>query len=151
MRDARRTWPLAVAALGLGLGAAAFAAPADEYPPTRPGLWRFHRTVEDPATPGSTKVIENEKCTNPVDDLQVMHQKLVQMGCKFSPTARAGNVYRFTAKCPLPDAGEAESVTVLTYHSEVSYDLVVDARGIPGSPSGKTHEELEARRLGDCV
>jgi len=148
MRTARFAPVATLLAAALGLVAPASA--ADDYPPLRPGRWRFHRTVEDPATPGSKKVLDSEKCADPVADMRAMNDQLVKIGCRFSPATREGDVYRFTATCPLPDAGEAVSVSVLTYLSAEAYDLAVEARGIPGSPSGATHEELEARRIGDC-
>ena len=50
----------------------------------------------------------------------------------------------------LSGAGEAVAVSELTYLSEESYDLKVEAEGIPGAPSGRSSEKLTARRVGDC-
>ncbi len=97
-------------------------ASAVEYPVLHQGLWHFHRTVTDPAHPDDSKVLEIDKCVDPVTDMKTMNERLTKAGCRFSPAEREGDVYRFTATCALPGGAEAVSVTELTYHSADAYE-----------------------------
>jgi hypothetical protein len=59
-----------------------------------------------------------------------------------------GQVYHFKASCHFPNGGHGTSVTDLTYESDSAYSAKIESEGM--SRGGKTHEELRAKRMGDC-
>jgi len=125
------------------------AALADSYPSIQPGLWHFHRTVEDSTKPGKPMVLDKEKCGDPLADMKAMHDKLVKMGCKFSPTSQSGNVYHFSLSCDLPQV-KGTSITDLRYESPTAYEAEITFSALVSGTPTKTHEVLTAKRLGDC-
>jgi hypothetical protein len=81
--------------------------------------------------------------------MQRRDKLLRKSGCRFSPIEKAGNTYKFTARCSLTmPAGtiSAETTSVLTVESADAYTVDVS-----GTTNGKrTRERLAARRMGDC-
>ena len=66
-------------------------------------------------------------------------------GCKFTPLTQSGSTYRYSATCTMAGM-RTTSDSVLEVLSDESYTIRVDAI-VDGD---KTHEVLQARRLGDC-
>ncbi len=130
----------------LGMTNFAFAA---EYPPIQPGLWHFHRTVEDSTKPGKPIVLDKQECTDPVVDMKAMHEKLVKMGCVFSPATQSGSTYHFSATCKLPQI-KGTSVTDLNYDNPGAYNAQITFDALVGGVPTKTLENMTAKRLGDC-
>src|SRR6266852_6135708 len=79
-------------AIGLSLIIVATAVRADDPPKFRAGLWEFKRTIEAQGKPMS---MNTQQCTDPTESMK----KQEMPGCKFSPLARSGNSYAFTAEC----------------------------------------------------
>jgi hypothetical protein len=75
-------------------------------------------------------------------------EKGAKGGCQFSDVARAGNVYRYTATCA--QGGQITSRQVLTAQGDSAYTVRIESEGVMAGQTGKTKEELVAKRLGDC-
>jgi|SRR5882672_9129708 len=132
------------------LGAAALQLPArsahaEDLPAFRAGMWEFVRNVEG-GPGGKPQILTATRCTNPGEDMKRQHEKLGQLGCKFSPATRGRNVYTFAAQCSMPGKTQGESKSVITVESHRAYSLRVETRHGPQS----TVETLKARRTGDC-
>jgi hypothetical protein len=132
---------------GIGVLALTVAAGAQEPPPLKKGLWEFTRTVEGTGQPKST--LSNKKCTSPADDMRQGRERGAKGGCQFSDVARTGNVYRYTATCPI-QGGKITSKQILTAQSDSAYTIRIESDGVIGGQTVKTKEELVAKRLGDC-
>jgi hypothetical protein len=138
-------YPLSAAAIVLAgtLGVGAGAAAADELPTFRKGMWEYDRTMERGGGPKQT--VRAKKCINPTEDIGRQRAMLSQSGCKFSPIAKSGNTYTYTAQCTM--AGVAvESKSALRFENDGAYRLDVESKegGVASS------EVLIARRVGDC-
>jgi uncharacterized protein DUF3617 len=121
---------------------------ATVLPNFRPGLWEFERTVNDPAAPGGPQTMKAQKCVDPKVEMQSQNRMLKQIGCTVTPLTQMGQVYHFKATCRFPNGSLGTSVTDLTYESDSAYSAKIESEGM--SRGGKTHEELRAKRIGDC-
>ena len=133
---------LVLALVGL-LGAAPWAALADEVPLLRQGLWEYQKTA------GANKFAATE-CIDPSEDLRRQHAALQKMGCTLSPTLHNGSSYTYAAECSvkLPSGAVSFStVTVLTAESDSAYRL----ENRMTSRSGTTNESITAQRVADCA
>ena len=133
---------LMLALVGL-LGAAPWAALADEVPLLRQGLWEYQKTA------GANKFAATE-CIDPSEDLRRQHAALQKMGCTLSPTLHNGSSYTYAAECSvkLPSGAVSFStVTVLTAEGDSAYRL----ENRMTSRSGTTNESITAQRVADCA
>ena len=133
---------LLLALVGL-LGAAPWAALADEVPLLRQGLWEYQKTA------GANKFAATE-CIDPSEDLRRQHAALQKMGCTLSPTLHNGSSYTYAAECSvkLPSGAVSFStVTVLTAEGDSAYRL----ENRMTSRSGTTNESITAQRVADCA
>lgn len=133
---------LLLALVGL-LGAAPWAALADEVPLLRQGLWEYQKTA------GANKFAATE-CIDPSEDLRRQHAALQKMGCTLSPTLHNGSSYTYAAECSvkLPSGAVSFStVSVLTAESDSAYRLETRMT----SRSGTTNESITAQRVADCA
>jgi uncharacterized protein DUF3617 len=117
---------------------------AEDPPAFRQGLWQFDRTV------GGQK-LQTKECTSPSEELKRQNELLTRNGCKFTPTERSGNVYKFTAECTINAPGSspvsARSMSVMTVDDDSAYKVEITTTGAGTS----TQESLIARRIGDCT
>lgn len=118
---------------------------ADEWPALRAGMWEFNRTIETSATPGKPQTIQTKKCTNPSTDFKRQNEMLTKGGCTFSPVARAGNTYTYSAVCKMKGLS-GTSKSVLTAERDSAYVIRIES-DFSGEP---TREILRAKRVGDC-
>ena len=129
-----------VAASGMFVPAAAA---ADELPALRRGLWEFDRTMERGGGPKQS--VKARKCIDPTEDMNRQRAMLSQSGCKFSPIAKNGNVYTYSARCTMAGL-TVESKSALKFESDAAYRLDVES-----SEGGvASREVLIARRVGGC-
>ena len=70
---------------------------------------------------------------------------LEKSGCVFTPLTQSGSTYRYSATCTMAGM-TTTSDSVLEVLSDESYTITVDST-VDGD---KSHEVLQARRLGDC-
>ena len=125
------------------LTAAPWVARADEVPLLRQGLWEFQRTA------GVNKFAATE-CIDPSEDLRRQRTALEKMGCKLSPTLRAGSTYTYTADCSvkLPSGAVTFStVSVLTAESDTAYRI----ENRLTNQGGTSNETITAQRVADCA
>lgn len=116
---------------------------ADDWPTFKPGLWQYDRTIEGMGP--SPQKISRKECADPTGDQKAQRARLATVGCQFSPIARTGTTYRYTATCKM--AGETTiSNSVPEFQGAEAYRLTVDST----TAGQKTHEVLVARRMGDC-
>ena len=120
---------------------------AQELPPFRKGLWELTRTVEGTGQPKST--VTRKACTSPTEDMRRGREQSAKAGCQLAETHRAGNTYRYTATCVLPN-GKITSNQILTTQADSGYTVKIDSSGTVGGQTVSTKEELIAKRLGDC-
>jgi hypothetical protein len=120
---------------------------AQEPPALKRGLWEFTRPAEGTGRPKST--LSKKECTSPADDMRQGRERSAQGGCQLSDVKRTGNVYRYTATCPL-QGGKITSTQVLAASSDSAYTIRIESNGVIGGQTVKTKEELVAKRLGDC-
>jgi len=125
----------------------AVVAGAQEPPTFRKGLWEFTRSVEGSGQPKST--LSKKVCTSPTEDMLRQREQGAKGGCQYSGVSRAGNIYRYTAACPIPN-GKVTSKSVLTAQGDSAYSIKIESEGVMGGQTGTTKEELSAKRLGDC-
>jgi hypothetical protein len=131
------------AALAAGMAIAPGTVAAEELPVFRKGLWEYDRTMERGGGPKQS--VKARKCINPTEDMTRQRAMLSQSGCKFSPIAKNGNVYSYSARCTI--AGLAvESKSALKFESDTAYRLDVESN--EGGVASR--EVLLARRVGDC-
>ena len=118
-------------------------AAADELPAFRKGLWEYDRTMERGGGPKQS--VKARQCVDPTEDMNRQRAMLSQSGCKFSPIARNGNVYTYSARCTMAGL-TVESRSALKLESDAAYRLEVES-----SEGGiASREVLIARRVGDC-
>jgi len=125
------------------LTTAPWVAHAEEVPLLRQGLWEYQRSV------GVNKFAATE-CIDPSEDLRRQHTALEKMGCKLSPTVRAGATYTYMADCTvkLPSGAARFSTTsVLTAESDTAYRIEnrLTRQGTT------TNESITAQRVADCA
>lgn len=137
-----RCYEAAALGLSLCLSAAAFAA---DLPPLRKGMWEFVRTVDGQGAGGKPVTLTRKACTDPSADMKRNNEMLAKSACKFSAPSSKGNVYTFSAECPMQGVA-VQSQSVLTFQSDSSYSAQITSSG--GGKS--TKELLVAKRLGDC-
>jgi hypothetical protein len=135
--------PLSAAAIALAATLGAGAAAADELPAFRKGMWEYDRTMERGGAPKQT--VKAKKCINPTEDMNRQRAMLSQSGCKFSPIAKSGSTYTYTAQCTMAGL-TVESKSVLRFESEGAYRLDVESKEVGVA----SKEVLIARRVGDC-
>ena len=123
--------------------AAASVALAADAPAFKPGKWQYDRTMTGPG--GSPQRISRTECADPTAKQKSQCKMLAAAGCRFTPTEQSGNSHRFTATCTIGGA-TSTSTSVLEARSPEAYTVTVDSTG----PTGRTHEVLVARRVGDC-
>jgi hypothetical protein len=126
---------IAIAAPGLAL--------ATEWPDFKPGSWQFDRTIE--GTGPSARTIARTECVDPTAEENRQQAQLAQAGCLFTPLARKGSTYQYSATCKIGSM-TATSNTTLAVRSREAYTITVDS--VAGSV--RTREVLTATRLGDC-
>ena len=127
------------------LAGAATAAAAEEWPAMRHGMWEFTRSIESVGKGGKPQTVQTKKCTNPTDEMKRQNETLSKAGCKFSPLARAGNVYTYSAACRMQGIS-GTSKSVLTVDGDSAYTIRVES----DFGGEATRELLQARRTGDC-
>ena len=118
---------------------------ADDFPALRAGMWEFTRTVEMSTTSGTPQSIHTKKCTDPSSDFKRQNEMLAKGGCTFSPIARTGNTYTYSAACKMKGLS-GTSKSVLTVESDSAYVIHVESN-LGGE---NTRELLRAKRVGDC-
>jgi hypothetical protein len=118
---------------------------AEEFPPLRPGLWEFVRSMNDSTGSHRQTTFTQQKCADPTADMKKMHAKLSKQGCALSPLSRNEDTYASTAVCTVFGV-QMESRTLLTVKGDSDYSVVVTSIGTAGSVT----EEISAARLGDC-
>ena len=127
------------------LCSAGSAAASEEWPALRHGMWEFSRSIETVGKGGKPQTVQSRNCVSPTEDMKRQNETLSRAGCKFSPLARAGNVYTYSAVCKMPGvAGTSKSV--LTVDGDGAYTIRVDS----DFGGEATRELLQARRTGDC-
>jgi hypothetical protein len=134
---------LLLALAGL-LVAAPGAARADDLPSFRQGLWEYQRAA------GANRFAATE-CLDPGEELRRRQAALQKIGCKLSPTTRAGSTWTYSADCAvkLPSGAMAFSTTsVLTADSDAAYQEEVRTTGRGGTTTG---EVITAHRVADCA
>jgi len=120
-------------------------AAAQEWPALRHGMWEFNRSIETVGKAGKPQTVQTKECTHPTDEMKRQNDMLSKAGCKFSPLARAGNVYTYSALCRMQGiAGTSKSV--LTVDGDSAYTIRVES----DFGGEATRELLQARRTGDC-
>ena len=122
----------------------------DLKPALKPGMWEFHQVLHGPSHPAEGKILDRKKCIDPWKDMHEMNLKLEKRNCEFSPTTQSGNVYHFSATCPLPNGKKGSSTTDLTYQDESSYTAKIVSDSELVNFTGTSREELSAKRTGDC-
>lgn len=127
------------------LGGAANAAASEEWPALRHGLWQFDRSIETVGKGGRPQTVQTRSCTSPTDEMKRQNETLSRAGCKFSPLARAGNVYTYSAACKMQGMS-GTSKSVLTVDGDSAYTIRVES----DFGGEATRELLQARRTGDC-
>lgn len=143
---AKRIQFLSIIAVGTCLAFSGSATKAEDLPAFRKGMWEFKRTVDNAGRPGKPQTTETKKCTNPSADMKRQKEALSKAGCKFSPTSKSGNSYRFTTECTVQGvAGQSKSL--ITVESDSAYGVKVESR----MGNQITNELLLARRTGDCA
>ena len=116
---------------------------ADDAPSFRQGLWEYQRTA------GANRYAATE-CLDPGEELRRQQAGLQKLGCKLSPTTRAGSTWTYSADCAvkLPSRVWTFSKTsVLTAESDTAYQLETRTtdRGVTSS------EVITAHRVADCT
>jgi hypothetical protein len=135
--------PLGLAvSLILALGTTGIASAADA-PTFRPGMWRFERSIE--STGGKPEKVETTECLDPTLNQKRQVEKLTKAGCRFEPVVHSGGSWRRKATCKIGDIAST-SDSVITVEGPDAYSMTVE-NVINGQ---KSHEELKARRMGDC-
>ena len=132
---------LAIAALMASLSPIARAA---DWPSFKAGNWTFERTMS--GMEGMPRKVSRTECTDPASDQASQRAMLEKSGCKLTPLAQSGNTYRYSATCAMAGM-TTTSDSVLEVLSDQAYTITVDST-VDGD---KTHEVLQARRLGDCA
>jgi hypothetical protein len=112
--------------VALALGAAGIASAADA-PTFRPGMWHFERSMDGKG--GKPEKVE----------------MLTRAGCKFESVVQSGNSWRRKASCKMGDI-TSSSDSLITADGPDAYSITVESV-VNGQ---KSHEELKARRVGDC-
>ncbi len=87
-------------------------------------------------------VMQLDKCSDPTAEFKATNAKIASF-CKFTPVAKVGNVYTFTADCTT--GGRTVSKTELTPAGEEAYSLKVTTE----AGGQVVTEELKAKRTGD--
>ena len=131
---------LAIAALMAILSPIAQAA---DWPSFKAGNWSFERTIS--GMDGMPNKVSRTECTDPASDQESQRAMLEKSGCKLTPLTQSGSTYRYSAPCTMAGM-TTTSDSVLEVLSDESYTITVDST-VDGD---KTHEVLQAHRLGDC-
>jgi hypothetical protein len=126
----------------LALGASGIVSAADA-PTFRPGMWHFERSMN--AKGGKPEKVETTECLDPTLNQKRQVEKLTKTGCKFEPVVHSGSTWRRKATCKIGDI-TSTSDSVITVEGPDAYSMTVE-NVINGQ---KSHEELKARRVGDC-
>ena len=117
---------------------------AADWPVFKPGQWTFDRTM---TTQGSAPVkVSRTACADPTAEQRSQRAMLAKSGCQFTPLVQSGKTYRYAATCQMAGMTITSS-SVLTVESAEAYTITVDST----EDGVKTHEVLQARRVGDCV
>jgi len=140
----RHTYWSRLAALAIAI-AGSVAAHAEDFPFLRQGMWEFKRTVEGQGTGGKPENIQNRKCVDPGAEMKKTNETLARQGCTFSPLAKNGSSYSFSADCQMQGV-KMQSRSVIVVQSDSAYRVEVTSTGAGTS----TKELLIARRVGDC-
>jgi len=126
----------------LALGATGIASAADE-PTFRPGMWQFERTMD--GKEGKPEKVETTECVDPTLNQKKQVEMLTRAGCKFEPVVQSDNSWRRKASCKMGEI-TTTSDSLITVDGPDAYSINVESV-INGK---KSHEELKARRGGDC-
>jgi hypothetical protein len=124
---------------------AAGSAAAEEWPALRAGMWEFNRSIETVGKGGKPQTVQSRNCVSPTDDMKRQNETLSKAGCKFSPLARTGNVYTYSAVCKMQGMS-GTSKSVLTVDGDGAYTIRVES----DFGGEATRELMQARRTGDC-
>ncbi len=126
----------------IALGATGIAAAADA-PTFRPGMWQFVRSMDGKG--GKPEKVETTECLDPTVNQKKQVEMLTRAGCKFEPVVQSGNSWRRKATCKIADI-TSSSDSVIIVDGPDAYSITVE-NVVNGQ---KSHEELKARRVGDC-
>jgi hypothetical protein len=141
-RPAERTMrPIVLIAALCAAGSAA----AEEWPALRHGMWEFNRSIETVGKGGKPQTVQSRNCVSPTEDMKRQNETLSKAGCKFSPLARTGNVYTYSAVCKMQGMS-GTSKSVLTVDGDGAYAIRVES----DFGGEATRELMQARRTGDC-
>jgi len=119
---------------------------AEVKPSFKPGMWEFHQVSHG----SGGRTVDLKKCTDPWKDMQAANAKMKKRGCEISPTTQSGNVYHFSATCPMPDGTKGTSTTDLTYESDSAYTAKIASSPELVEMTGSSKLEITAKRTGDC-
>jgi hypothetical protein len=128
----------AFAACGVSLVVAA------DWPFFKPGQWQLERTM---ASAGKApEKVSTTECFDPAAEQAKQRATLTRVGCQFSPLEQSGSTYRYSATCKMGGINSTSN-SVLEVQSAEAYTITIDS--VMGNT--KTHEVLNARRVGDCA
>lgn len=127
------------------------AAPAEEFPALRPGLWEYQRTIQRSDQAWIPKDITERVCGDPSDMLQKQTEAFTQRGCIITTEQTdTANTYRLTADCTTKQGQKVRSQSVTTFEGDSLYTSVIDSSGwLTGVPV-QFAERVHAKRIGDC-
>jgi hypothetical protein len=126
----------------LALGAVGIASAADA-PTFRPGMWHFERSMDGKG--GKPEKVETTECLDPTADQKKQVEMLTRAGCKFESVVQSANSWRRKSSCKMGDI-TSSSDSLITVDGPDAYSITVESV-VNGQ---KSHEELKARRVGDC-
>jgi Protein of unknown function (DUF3617) len=140
----------ALCAICSGLAGLSAMAQDEDYPPLRRGMWEVSRTLQSPDKPDQAKKLTFKKCADPVEEMKKQHAALKKLGCILLPPRQNGDTYSFKWQCD-NDAVRGAGQTIVTVDGDSQYTAKTHSDGALPGTSGRTMEELSARRLGDCT
>jgi hypothetical protein len=119
---------------------------AEDLPKFKPGMWEYHRSIENPNDPQNPRTMVTTKCTNPSEDMKKQNEMASKMGCNISPMIKSGNKYTLTESCNIQNTS-VQSKSTITVENDSAYSVEVDVK----SAAKSTKEVFRARRTGDCT
>lgn len=135
--------PLRLLAIAALMASSFPIARAADWPTFKAGNWTFERTMS--GMDGMPNKVTRTECTDPASDQASQRAMLEKSACKLTPLMQSGSTYRYSATCSMAGM-TTTSDSVLEVLSDESYTITVDSI-VDGD---KTHEVLQARRIGDC-